>query len=175
VVSFALAVAALLVIGHYRRKWMRQRLLRRMNHRPCKARPRHAALLTQRANRRRATRGAVCRRLQLALAAARNRPPGPEACIFYPRAAALARQCHAASMAPASRPLPTGEPPLADRPRPRLRSSRKLNFAGPTRYFIRVRHSAPGAASQIRYGRHPSWNPAGGASSASTARVVPCR
>jgi hypothetical protein len=33
--SFALAVAALLVIGHYRREWMRQRLLRRMDHRHC--------------------------------------------------------------------------------------------------------------------------------------------
>src|SRR5260370_33896738 len=47
------------------------------------------------------TRGAVCCRLQLALAAARNRPPRPEAYIFYPRVAALARQCHAASLAPA--------------------------------------------------------------------------
>jgi hypothetical protein len=33
--SFGLAAAALLVIGHYRREWTRQRLLRRMDHRQC--------------------------------------------------------------------------------------------------------------------------------------------
>jgi len=33
--SFGLTVAALLVIGHYRREWMRRRLLRRMDHRQC--------------------------------------------------------------------------------------------------------------------------------------------
>jgi hypothetical protein len=33
---FALAVAAPLVIGHYRREWMRQRLLRWMDHRHCR-------------------------------------------------------------------------------------------------------------------------------------------
>jgi hypothetical protein len=33
--SFGLAVGALLVIGHYRREWMRRRLLSRMDHRHC--------------------------------------------------------------------------------------------------------------------------------------------
>jgi len=33
--SFALALAALMVIGHYRRESMRQRLLRQMDHRHC--------------------------------------------------------------------------------------------------------------------------------------------
>jgi hypothetical protein len=33
--SFTLAIAAWLVIGHYRRESMRQRLLRRMDHRHC--------------------------------------------------------------------------------------------------------------------------------------------
>jgi hypothetical protein len=41
------------------------------------------------------------------LATARNRPPRPAAYIFYPRVAALARQCHAASITAASCPLPT--------------------------------------------------------------------
>ncbi len=31
--SFVLAIAATLVIGHYRREHLRERLLRRMNHR----------------------------------------------------------------------------------------------------------------------------------------------
>jgi hypothetical protein len=33
--SFGLVVAALLVIGHYRREWMRRRLLGRMDYRHC--------------------------------------------------------------------------------------------------------------------------------------------
>jgi hypothetical protein len=33
--SFVLAVAAMLVIGHYRREHLRERLLRRMDHRHC--------------------------------------------------------------------------------------------------------------------------------------------
>ena len=33
--SFGLAVATLLVIGHYRRELIRQRLLRQMDHRHC--------------------------------------------------------------------------------------------------------------------------------------------
>ena len=33
--SFGLTVAALLVVGHYRREWMRRRLLRRMDHQQC--------------------------------------------------------------------------------------------------------------------------------------------
>lgn len=33
--SFGLVVAALLVVGHYRREWTRQQLLRRMDHRHC--------------------------------------------------------------------------------------------------------------------------------------------
>ncbi|WP_181448362.1 hypothetical protein [Paraburkholderia phytofirmans] len=33
--SFALAIAALMVIGHYRREWTRRRLLRRMDHHHC--------------------------------------------------------------------------------------------------------------------------------------------
>jgi hypothetical protein len=33
--SFGLVVGAVLVVGHYRREWMRQRLLRRMDHRHC--------------------------------------------------------------------------------------------------------------------------------------------
>jgi hypothetical protein len=33
--SFALAIAAMLVMGHYRREHLRERLLRRMDHRHC--------------------------------------------------------------------------------------------------------------------------------------------
>jgi hypothetical protein len=33
--SVALAIAALLIIGHYRREYQRERLLRRMDHRHC--------------------------------------------------------------------------------------------------------------------------------------------
>lgn len=33
--SFVLAVAAMLVMGHYRREHLRERLLRRMDHRHC--------------------------------------------------------------------------------------------------------------------------------------------
>jgi hypothetical protein len=33
--SFGLVVAAVLVAGHYRREWARQRQLRRMDHRHC--------------------------------------------------------------------------------------------------------------------------------------------
>jgi len=33
--SFGLVVAAVLVAGHYRREWVRQRQLRRMDHRHC--------------------------------------------------------------------------------------------------------------------------------------------
>jgi hypothetical protein len=32
---FALAIAAILVMGHYRREHLRERLLRRMDHRHC--------------------------------------------------------------------------------------------------------------------------------------------
>ena len=33
--SFVLAIAALLIVGHYRREHLRKRLLRRMDHRHC--------------------------------------------------------------------------------------------------------------------------------------------
>jgi hypothetical protein len=33
--SFVLAIAAMLIIGHYRREHRRDRLLRRMDHRQC--------------------------------------------------------------------------------------------------------------------------------------------
>jgi hypothetical protein len=34
--SFALTIATLMVIGHYRREWTRQRLLRRTDHHHCR-------------------------------------------------------------------------------------------------------------------------------------------
>ncbi|TDN58765.1 hypothetical protein B0G77_7904 [Paraburkholderia sp. BL10I2N1] len=106
----------------------------RTGHRPYEGRPRHAALPAQKANRRCGTRGTVCCRLQPALVAARHRPSGPGACIFYPRGAALARQWHAA----AERLLGTTAFDGLIRVRRRrtlgLARYRKLNFAGSTIY-----------------------------------------
>lgn len=59
--------------------------------------------------------------------------------IFYLRIAALARQCRAASISPASRPLSTGQLRLADRLRRQLRSCRELNFAGLALYSVLLR------------------------------------
>jgi transposase-like protein len=54
----------------------------RADHRAREARPRYATLLAQRTNRRRPACRAVRSRLQPALAAARHRPAGHQACSF---------------------------------------------------------------------------------------------
>jgi len=116
---------------HYTAKVAKTPPGNRTDYRSREAGPRHAALLAQRANRRRVTRSVVRGGLQPALAVARHRPPGACARIFCSRVAALPAQRLATNLARAPHNhLRWGSTTATDRPLGSVRERNRILQVG---------------------------------------------